>query len=76
MVAPNPWMILPFALLLVAIAIAPLLAPDLWSRHYAEVAFGLGAITLGYYIFVLRDAGRALHTAHDYVGLLKQFSSD
>jgi Na+/H+ antiporter NhaD/arsenite permease-like protein len=75
MVAPNPWIILPFALLLIAIAIAPLLAPDLWSRHYAKVAFGLGAITLGYYIFVLRDAGRALHTAHDYVGFITLIGS-
>ena len=75
MVAPNPWMILPFALLLVAIALAPLLAPGLWSRHYAKVAFGLGAITLGYYIFVLRDAGRVLHTAHDYVGFIALIGS-
>jgi hypothetical protein len=75
MVAPNPWMILPFALLLVAIAIAPLLAPVWWSRHYAKVAFGLGAITLGYYIFILRDAGRALHTAHDYIGFITLIGS-
>ncbi len=75
MIAPNPWMILPFALLLVAIALAPLLASDWWSRHYAKVAFGVGAITLGYYIFVLRDAGRALHTAHDYVGFITLIGS-
>jgi Na+/H+ antiporter NhaD/arsenite permease-like protein len=75
MVAPNPWMILPFALLLVAIAIAPLPAPVWWSRHYAKVAFGLGAITLGYYIFVLRETGRALHSAHDYVGFIALIGS-
>jgi len=75
MVAPNPWMILPFALLLIAIALAPLLAPDWWSRHYGKVAFGLGAITLGYYIFVLRDAGHALHTAYDYVGFITLIGS-
>ena len=63
-------MILPFALLLTAIALAPLLAANWWSRHYAKVAFGLGAITLGYYIFVLRDAGRALHTVHDYASFI------
>jgi Na+/H+ antiporter NhaD/arsenite permease-like protein len=73
--APNPWMILPFVMLLVAIALAPLLAPGLWSRHYAKIAFGLGAITLGYYIFVLRDVGRALHTAHDYVGFITLIGS-
>jgi Na+/H+ antiporter NhaD/arsenite permease-like protein len=70
MIAVNPWMILPFALLLGAIALAPLLAPNWWLRHYAKVAFGLGAITLGYYIFILRDSGRTLHTAHDYASFI------
>lgn len=66
MVAPNPWMILPFALLLGAIALAPLLAPNWWSRHYSKIAFGLGAITLGYYIFILRDTAHTLHTLKEY----------
>ena len=70
MVAPNPWMILPFALLLATIAVAPLLAPDWWSRHYGKISSVFGAITLGYYIFILRDAGRVLHTAHDYFSFI------
>jgi Na+/H+ antiporter NhaD/arsenite permease-like protein len=70
MVLPNPWMILPFVLLLGAMAVVPLFAPDWWSRHYAKVALGLGAVTLGYYIFILRDAPRVLHTAHDYFSFI------
>ncbi|HVU27445.1 MAG TPA: sodium:proton antiporter [Verrucomicrobiae bacterium] len=70
MIAPNPWMILPFALLLAAIAIAPLLAADWWSRHYPKISFGLGAITLVYYLFILRDTARVLHVAHDYVSFI------
>src|ERR1700677_732553 len=70
MAALNPWMILPFALLLTAIALAPLFVQNWWLRHYAKVAFGLGAITFGYYIFVLRDTERALHTAHDYTSFI------
>jgi len=66
-IAPNPWMMLPFVLLLGAIALAPLLAPDWWSRHYPKVALGLGIITLGYYLLVLGASGRVLHVAHDYV---------
>ena len=62
--APNPWMILPFVLLLGAMALAPLLAPRWWLRHYAKVALGLGAVTLGYYLLVLPGAGpRAAHGA-------------
>ena len=50
-VAPNPWMILPFGLLLACIALAPLFFADWWSKHYGKVAFGLGAVTLAYYLF-------------------------
>ena len=75
MAAPNPWMILPFALLLGAMAFAPLRAPRWWLRHYAQVALGLGAVTLGYYLFVLRDAPRVLHTGHDYASFIALIGS-
>jgi Na+/H+ antiporter NhaD/arsenite permease-like protein len=70
MAAPHPVLILPFALLLGAIAAGPLLAPRWWLRHYAKVALGLGAVTLGYYIFVLRDTTTLAHTAHEYVSFI------
>ena len=70
MIAPNPWMILPFVLLLAAIALAPLLAAKLWSRHYAKISFGLGAIILFYYVFVLRDVAHVGHVAHDYISFI------
>ncbi|MGH7952973.1 MAG: sodium:proton antiporter [Limisphaerales bacterium] len=69
-IAPNPWMILPFVLLLATMAFAPLLAPNWWPRHYPKIAFGLGAVTLGYYLFGLRASERILHTAHDYVSFM------
>ncbi len=75
MVSPNPWMILPFALLLGAMALAPLLAPCWWLRHYAKVALGLGAVTLGYYILILQDMPRVLHTAHDYASFIMMVGS-
>jgi Na+/H+ antiporter NhaD/arsenite permease-like protein len=75
MAAPNPWMILPFVLLLGAMAFAPLRAPEWWLRHYAQVALGLGAITLGYYLFVLRDAPRVLHTGHEYARFIALIGS-
>ncbi|MEJ0090794.1 MAG: sodium:proton antiporter [Limisphaerales bacterium] len=70
MVPANPWMILPFALLLGAIASGPVLAPKWWLRHYAKVALGLGAVTLGYYIFILRATHSLGHTAHEYVSFI------
>lgn len=67
---PNPWMILPFILLLGAMAMAPLLLPVWWLRHYPKVALGLGAVTLGYYLLVLQNPDRVLHVAHDYVSFI------
>jgi len=75
MAAPNPWMILPFALLLGAMAFAPLRVPRWWLRYYAPVALGLGAVTLGYYLLVLRDAPRVLHTGHDYLSFIALIGS-
>lgn len=66
----NPWMILPFAALLLLIAIGPLLLGDWWHRHYPKVAVGLGAITFGYYFFGLHHPGRYQIVAHEYVSFL------
>jgi len=75
MAAPNPWMVLPFVLLLGAMAFAPLRAPQWWLRHYARVALGLGAVTLGYYLLVSRDLPRVLHTGHDYASFIALIGS-
>ena len=63
-------MVIPFALLLVSMAAVPLLAPGWWPRHYAKIALGLGAVTLGYYLLVLHDTPRVLHTAQDYASFI------
>jgi len=73
--APNPGMILPFALLLGVMALAPLLAPQWWLRHYAKVSFGLGAITLGYYLLGLQAPARVWRTAYDYFSFIALIGS-
>jgi Na+/H+ antiporter NhaD/arsenite permease-like protein len=74
---PTPWMILPFGLLLAAIALAPLAAPGWWSKHYPQVAFALGAVTLVYYLFVLPSPARTatLHRAEEYVSFIALIGS-
>ena len=64
------WMMLPFALLLGAMAVAPIFAPHWWRRHYAKVALGLGAITAGYYFFALHDTRSLGAAAHEYVSFI------
>lgn len=70
MPAPNLWMILPFAALLISMAAAPVLAPKWWHKHYPKVALGLGVITLAYYLFGLNAHERVLDTAHEYVSFI------
>jgi Na+/H+ antiporter NhaD/arsenite permease-like protein len=70
LVEPNPWMILPFGLLLGAIALAPIWAPEWWRKHYPKVAYSLGAITLAYYVFGLRAYERILNVGHEYASFI------
>jgi Na+/H+ antiporter NhaD/arsenite permease-like protein len=70
MAAPNPWIILPFVVLLFTIALAPALAAKWWARHYPKVSFGLGAVTLLYYFIFLHDYVRIAHAAHDYASFI------
>ena len=73
--APHPGMIVPFVVLLLAIALAPLFFADWWTRHYPKVAIGLGAVTLAYYLFVLGAVTPVLHTAHEYVSFIALIGS-
>ena len=67
---PHPLSIVPFALLLLAIAIAPLLAAEQWHRHYAKVCAGLAAVTVVYYVFALRAGLRVVHAVFDYASFM------
>ncbi|MGA2247520.1 MAG: sodium:proton antiporter [Verrucomicrobiota bacterium] len=70
MAAPSPIFILPFALLLATMALAPVLAPHWWGRHYPKVALGLGLTTAAAYFFLLDDAASLEHAAHEYVSFI------
>lgn len=66
----NPLLILPFVLLLGAMALGPMLAPGWWLRYYAAVSLGLGAVTAGIYCLGLRDFVTIGHVAHEYVSFI------
>lgn len=69
-IAPNPWMILPFGLLLGTIALGPLWFADWWAKQYPKVALALGMVTLGYYLFALHAYPRVLGVAHEYLSFI------
>jgi Na+/H+ antiporter NhaD/arsenite permease-like protein len=64
------WLMLPFALLLGAMAATPVFAPRWWLRHYAKVALGLGAVTTSYYLFILHDTHSLGEAAHEYISFI------
>src|SRR5678815_1893206 len=68
--SPNPWMILPFILLLAIIAVAPVFFSDWWTKHYPKISFSLAAITLLYYLLSLQAYQRVLHVGHEYVSFI------
>lgn len=70
MAAPSPVLILPFVVLLGAMALLPVAAPDWWSRHYPKVALGLGAGTALAYLCGLRDAASLGHALHEYLSFI------
>jgi Na+/H+ antiporter NhaD/arsenite permease-like protein len=61
---------LPFAALLVAIAIAPIVLRHHWEKHYPKLCAGLAAITSSYYIFALNSTPRVLHAGWEYLSFM------
>src|SRR5882672_626420 len=74
---PDPLMMLPFAALLVTIALGPLLFPKWWLKHYPKVAIALGLVTLAYYLFWLPSEARktVAHTTEEYVSFIALIGS-
>ncbi|MDO8738136.1 sodium:proton antiporter, partial [Candidatus Deferrimicrobium sp.] len=62
------WSVVPFAGLLLSIALLPLFAPSLWVRHYAKVCLAFGVPVAGY--FLLRAPRELLHTVLEYASFL------
>jgi len=66
----SPWLILPFALLLLAIAIMPFINRHWWEGNYPFVSFGLGLIVLVYYMAILSNPSRMALTFYEYVSFI------
>ncbi len=62
------WSVVPFAGLLLSIALFPLFAPSLWARHYAKVCLAFGVPVA--FFFLLRAPRELLHTALEYASFL------
>ncbi len=70
----SPWVILPFGLLLLLIAVMPLApagAKVWWEHHYATVAVALAALVVLFYLWQIPGgAGRVAHTGREYLSFI------
>lgn len=72
--AVSAWLILPFAVLLLLIAVMPLAHARVkawWEHNYAAVAATLAALVAAYYLLRVDGGGvRLAHTAAEYVSFI------
>lgn len=67
---PHPLAMLPFAVLLLCIALAPIILQHHWVRHYHKVCLGLAAIVCAYYAFILKASERVAHAGSEYLSFM------
>lgn len=72
---PPVYMVIPFAALLLLIAVMPLFAHHFWEHHYPKFSISLGTITVLYYILVLNDTLSLLHTLAEYLSFIALLAS-
>jgi Na+/H+ antiporter NhaD/arsenite permease-like protein len=66
----TPLMIIPFVLLLSSIAVAPFINADWWGRNYPYVSLGLAGVAIFYYVFILGNSPRIIHSANEYFSFI------
>lgn len=72
---PSGLMVLPFVVLLLAIATGPLFYEHFWEKHYPKIAILLGLVTVVYYIIFLHDTHSLLHTLAEYISFIALLGS-
>ncbi len=68
-------MVIPFVILLVAIATGPLFYKHFWEKNYPAIAIVLGIITSIYYLIFLNDYRSLLHSLAEYISFIALLSS-
>ena len=70
-VALPSWLImLPFGILLLAIALGPLIAQRHWERHYHKLCIALAGVVCLYHLVVVPETARVARAGSDYITFL------
>lgn len=74
-ILPDPFIVIPFIVLLLMIATGPLFYHHFWERNYPKIAITLGSITVLYYLIILNDSHSLIHTAAEYISFIALLAS-
>ena len=72
---PHPAMVVPFVVLLLAIALMPFIHKHHWENHYPKVSIGLGLIVAFYYLAILHNGSRLVTSLVEYIGFMALIGS-
>jgi Na+/H+ antiporter NhaD/arsenite permease-like protein len=74
--APPPfWLLAPFAILILAIAMGPLLIAPLWHRRYPLISTSLAAIVIAYYLLIRRNSAPVISALEEYISFIALIGS-
>jgi len=73
--APPYWLLAPFAILILAIAMGPLLIAPLWHRRYPLISTSLAAIVIAYYLLIRRNSDPVISAFEEYISFLALIGS-
>ena len=72
---PPFWLLAPFAILILAIAIGPLLIAPLWHRRYPLISTSLAAIVIAYYLLIRRNSAPVISALEEYISFIALIGS-
>jgi Na+/H+ antiporter NhaD/arsenite permease-like protein len=68
--APPVWLVGPFGMLLLLIAIGPLLFEKFWHHYYKHIAVVIGVFVASYYMFKAEDPILVAETFAEYISFI------
>ena len=72
---PALWLLAPFAILILSIAMGPLLIAPLWHRRYPLISTSLAAIVIAYYLLIRRNSAPVISALEEYISFIALIGS-
>ena len=72
---PPFWLLAPFAILILAIAMGPLLIAPLWHRRYPLISTSLATIVIAYYLLIRRNSAPVISALEEYISFIALIGS-